>query len=159
MVAESFNGAGGGKENTTCSSCPHYCFSDCLLRNPSTAMDLSTCNYQVLHLQRAFPDLLLTQEHPCSPLGGKGCWVPFVEQLLIPSRATLSTVPAPISSGFFKRHLQLFRSPSRSALFIASSDSLGCKQVKPLCSEFATGQLAGVQTPCLKCSTMEMSCP
>lgn len=61
-------------------------------------MDLSTCNYQVLHLQSAFPDLLLTQEHPCSPLGGKGCWVPFVEQLLISSRATMSTVPAPISS-------------------------------------------------------------
>lgn len=58
-------------------------------------MDLSTCNYRVLHLQSAFPDLLLTREHPCSPLRGRGCWIPSVEQLLIPSRAILSTVPAP----------------------------------------------------------------
>lgn len=39
-----------------------------LPRDPSTAVDLSTCNYQVLHLQSAFPDLLLAQERPCSSL-------------------------------------------------------------------------------------------
>lgn len=59
-------GQGEGKK-TTCSSCPHYCFSDSAEESQHT-MDLSTCSYHVLHLQSAFPDLLLSQEHPCSPL-------------------------------------------------------------------------------------------
>lgn len=57
----------GEEKKTRCTPAPLITAPPTLLlRSPSAAVELSVRSYHVLHLQSAFPDRLLAQEHPCS---------------------------------------------------------------------------------------------